>query len=406
MLEGRILKNFLIAQSGGPSSAINATLAGIMAKAVTGADKVFGAVNGIQGVIEDRIVDITYAAKDPAALKILAQTPAAALYSCRYKIGGDEKKFERMVEVLKKRDIHYFVNVGGNDSMDTVDQLSAYAAVKGIKNIFVVGAPKTIDNDLAETDHCPGYASAAKYIATTFAELERELAVYDRKSATVVEIMGRNAGWLAASAALASVNGGPGPDLIYLPERDFSNDQFLADVEKKLNEKPRVIIAVSEGIHTADGKLIGGSDVSVDAFGHIALSGAAHILSGNIKTQLGCRARSIELSYIQRCAGHIASATDINEARILGENAAKCALEESSGVMTAIYRLSNNPYAVEYKCVPVSKVANKEKKVPDDFINADANDVTEKVFEYILPLIQGEVDIEYQNGIPKHLRLA
>ena len=291
--------------------------------------------------------------------------------------------------------------------MDTVDKLSKYLNTKGLTDITVVGAPKTIDNDLCGTDHCPGFGSAAKYIGTTFAELERDCYVYATKAVTIVEVMGRDAGWLTAASCLARTNGAKGPDFIYLCEVPFSIDTFLKDVKAKLEEQDAVIIAVSEGVKNKDGRYISEEVQSsaVDSFGHSYIAGAAKVLEDAVRNEIGCKVRSIELNLMQRCAAHLASATDIQESRMLGKTACQYALGGATGMMAAVIRTSDKPYATEFKALPVCDIANAIKSVPADYINDAGNDVTEKMVDYLTPLIQGEMNTVYENGIPKYLYL-
>ena len=406
------MRNLLVAQSGGPTAAINATVAGVVeeAKASSKVDRILGAVNGIKGVLEERFVDLNDKIHDEEDLKILCQTPAAALGSCRFKLKNlqeDHSQFEEIIRIFRKHEINYFIYAGGNDSMDTVDKLSAYCQEQGITDIHVMGAPKTIDNDLVGTDHCPGFGSAAKYIGTTFAELERDCHVYDTKAVTIVEVMGRNAGWLTASSALARNNGAKGPNLIYLCEPAFSIERFLEDVKKQLETNDSVLVAISEGIKDSKGTYISETVQSgaVDNFGHSYIAGSARVLEDAVRNAIGCKVRSIELNLMQRCAAHVASATDIEESRMLGKTACKLALEGQGGLMAAVERVQDEPYQVRYTAVPVSKVSNAEKKVPADFINEEGNDVTEKMMAYLRPLIQGEMAVKYENGIPCHISL-
>ncbi len=406
------MKNLLVAQSGGPTAAINATVAGVIMSAFTSGkvDNVWGAVNGIKGVLEERFVDLREKINGTDDLDTLCQTPAAALGSCRFKLKDpavDPSQYEEIVRILRKNEIAYFIYVGGNDSMDTVDKLSAFCAQKGIDDIKVIGAPKTVDNDLVGTDHCPGFGSAAKYIATTFAELERDCNVYDTKAVTIVEVMGRNAGWLTAASALARNNGAKGPNLIYLCEPAFSLEKFVEDVRKQLETNDSVVVAISEGIKDANGVYISESVQSgaVDNFGHSYIAGSARVLEDVVRREIGCKVRSIELNLMQRCAAHVASATDIQESKMLGLTACQLALDGESGLMAAVERISSAPYQVQFKGIPVCDVSNKEKKVPADFINAEGNDVTDKMIEYLSPLIQGENRVVYENGIPKHIAL-
>ncbi len=404
------MKNLLLAQSGGPTVAINATVAGAVAYALKSdkIDKVYAGCNGIKGIIEGRLVEIGQRLSDGEQMHLLETTPASALGSCRMKLKEDDKEtFEKIVSVFREYNIGYFVYTGGNDSMDTVLKLSRYFKEEGIEDIKVMGAPKTIDNDLPETDHTPGFGSAAKYIATSFAEIGRDCAVYDIPAVTVVEVMGRNAGWLTASAALARSEGNTAPDLIYLPEVAFDIDKFIDDIKAKLESKPAIVVAVSEGIKTADGKYAAESHQSgaVDAFGHKYLAGTAKFLTDIIKERIGCKVRAIELNLMQRCAAHIASETDIEESKALGAAAVEKAVSGVSGQMTAIRRLAGETYKTEIYSVDIALVANEEKVVPREWINAAGNDVMPECVSYIRPLIMGETAPTYENGIPKHFIL-
>lgn len=403
------MKHMLIAQSGGPSAAINATVAGVVERCMTSSkvDRIYGAVNGIKGVISGHYVDLTDVLASPEQLDLLCHTPSAALGSCRLKLNNaDESQLKEIVDALIEREIGYFVYIGGNDSMDTVDKLSAYIKKHDIRDLYVMGAPKTIDNDLPETDHCPGFGSAAKYITATFTEIVRDCEVYDIPAVTIVEIMGRNAGWLTAAAALSRENGGSGPQLIYLCERAFDTEKFIEDVKGCLAKKNAVVVAVSEGVKNPDGSYLSESKGrGVDVFGHAALSGTAKVLEGLVKEKIGCKVRSIELNLMQRCAAHLASANDLSESKMLGMTAADRALEGVSGQMATILRVQDEPYRVKYSTADISKVANYEKKVPDEWINAEGNDVTEEMLNYLRPLVRGDVSFATQNGVPVHLSL-
>lgn len=405
-------KNLLVGQSGGPTAAINATLAGVLSQAQISEqiDIVYGAFNGIEGVMQESFVNLTEKIPNTDAIHLLRQTPSAALGSCRYKLKDYnvcKEEYQKILDVFRKYNIGYFVYIGGNDSMDTVMKLSQYFKQEGISDIFIMGAPKTIDNDLMGTDHCPGFGSAAKYIATTFAELVCDTNAYMQKSVTVVEVMGRNAGWLTASSALARLSGGKGPDLIYLCERPFSCEQFLVDVRNKLEKQSSVLIAVSEGIHDENGVYISEQTQSgqVDNFGHKYIAGAARSLEEMIRNEIGCKVRSIELNLMQRAAGHIASQTDLEESYMLGSKAVTAMLEGKTGEMSAIRRLPTNDYKIETFSIPIEQIANHEKKIPLSWINEAGNDVTPELMNYLTPLIQGEVNIRYQNGIPMHITL-
>ncbi|MDF2613336.1 MAG: hypothetical protein K0S71_1122 [Clostridia bacterium] len=406
------MKNLLIAQSGGPTAAINATLAGILQGAQTSSkvDKIYGAINGIQGVLDEAFIDLNEIIKDTNTIELLCQTPAAALGSCRFKLdhyGDNNTPYETLINIFRKHDISYFIYIGGNDSMDTVHKLSEYLKLNNIQDINIIGAPKTIDNDLVQIDHCPGFGSAAKYVATTCSELERDIAVYATMAVTIVEIMGRNAGWLTAASALSRLNGGVGPSLIYLCEVPFNTESFIQDVKYKLKEHGSIIVAVSEGIKDTEGKYISEQIQSgdFDVFGHKYIAGVGRMLENLVRNRIGCKVRSIELNLMQRSAAHIASATDLSESRMLGMKALQCALEGASGEMASIRRKSSSPYDIEFISVPVSTVANFEKKIPLQLINAAGNDVTDEMIQYLKPLIQGEANIKYDNGIPKHLVL-
>lgn len=402
------MKNILVAQSGGPTAAINATLAGVVTCAFASgrAGRVLGALNGIQGVFDENFIDLREKIQSAESIDLLCQTPAAALGSCRVKLKSEEQ-YAKIIEILRKHEIHCFIYIGGNDSMDTVDKLSKYCIENKIQDISVVGAPKTIDNDLMGTDHCPGFGSAAKYIAATFAELERDCHVYCVKAVTIVEVMGRNAGWLTAASALARLNGGKGPSLIYLCETDFDNDRFIADVREQLEKSDSVLVAISEGIKDKNGRYVSEQVQSqaVDNFGHSYIAGSAKVLEEMVREKIGCKVRSIELNLMQRCAAHIASATDIQESRMLGMRACQAALDGECGKMAAVIRHSDEPYITTYETIPVSRAANEEKKVPADFITEDGHDVTDKMMDYLKPLIRGENAVTYENGIPRHLML-
>ena len=403
------MKHMLIAQSGGPSAAINATVAGVVERCMTSdkVDRIYGAVNGIKGVLNGNYVDLTEILSSPEQLRLLCSTPAAALGSCRLKLNNaDEGQLGQIVDALLSREIGYFVYIGGNDSMDTVYQLSAYIKKHNIQGLSVMGAPKTIDNDLPMTDHCPGFGSAAKYIAATFAEIVRDCEVYDIPAVTIVEVMGRNAGWLTAASALSRENGGTGPQLIYLCERAFDTEQFIRDVKDCLAKRNAVVVAVSEGLKHADGSYLSESKGrGVDVFGHAALSGTAKVLEGLVKEKIGCKVRSIELNLMQRCASHLASANDLSESKMLGMTAADRALNGISGEMAIVERLSSAPYRVRYGTTDIALVANLEKKVPDSCIHPQGNDVTEQMLEYLRPLVHGEVQVPMCGGVPVHLEL-
>lgn len=416
-------KNLLVAQSGGPTAAINSTLAGIIKRALEDKeiDVVYGARYGIQGVLSEQLINLDERLSELAAnegveidalIKRLSTTPAAALGSCRYKMknpGDDTAEYERLLEIFRKYNIGSFIYIGGNDSMDTVAKLSEFLRIRGVSDINVVGAPKTIDNDLFGIDHCPGFGSAAKYITATLSELEREIEVYDGRYVLLVEMMGRNAGWLTAAASLCQGRNSDIPYLIYLQERPFSFEGFIEDLRDRMKEHKQVMVAVSEGIQDESGRMIceyldkGGEK---DAFGHSIASGAAGILEDAVKRELGCKTRSIELNLLQRCAGHLLSETDIREAYELGRNAVELALSGKSGVMSSLRRVEDiSEYAVEYYAADIREIANREKKVPDEWITAEGNNVTEACVSYLRPLIRGELSSEFEDGLPVYLRL-
>lgn len=403
------MKTLLVGQSGGPTSAINATLSGVIEQAAKAGLRVLGARNGIEGVFKENFIDLTQRAKDEEFISLLSKTPASALGSCRYKLNTKNiEEFEKIVEVFHRNDIAYFVYIGGNDSMDTVYQLDKYLREHHIDDIKVIGAPKTIDNDLCGIDHCPGFGSSAKYIATIFAELERELIVYDLESVLIIELMGRNAGWLAASAVLAQNQSGKVPYLIYLEESDFSLEKFELDLRQALTKNKQVIVSISEGLHDESGEYLfnlGKNEGRLDAFGHAQAGGAGKILEEYVRSQIGCKVRSIEVNLLQRCAAHILSATDIEESKKLGEHATELVLEGMSGKMSSLQRVPGKEYKVEYTVTDIREVANREKKVPREWMNATQNGVTQEMIDYLLPLVQGEKFCEYENGLPKYIVL-
>lgn len=411
--ENGMKKNLLVAQSGGPTAAINATLAGVIeqGKKEERIDRIYGACYGIQGVLEEKFSDLTELVDTEEKLEKLRRTPAAALGSCRFKlrdIDKDDSQYKEIVDILHKNNIGYFVYIGGNDSMDTVAKLSAYCDEKGIDDIKVMGAPKTIDNDLCGIDHCPGFGSAAKYIATVFCELEQEITVYEPENVIIVEMMGRHAGWLTAAAALAQGrNNKKVPYLIYLEEVPFSLERFLEDVREKLKESPAVLVAVSEGVHDEKGRFLCEQEGSreLDVFGHTKLSGTGKILEEAVRARIGCKVRSIELNLLQRCAGHILSKTDIEESGKLGALAVSLAVKGESGCMASLHRVSDAPYTVEYEGVDIRQVANLEKKIPADWINEEGNGVKKELITYLSPLVQGELSSFYENGMPSYLLL-
>lgn len=406
------MKNLLVAQSGGPSAAINATLVGVVEKGLAdrNIDKIYGAKNGIMGIMTDKLIELNDMLSNPETLQLLCQTPSSALGSCRMKLSPWEEstfEYDKIIQLFRKYNIGYFVYIGGNDSMDTVHKLAAFCERMKIDDIKIIGAPKTIDNDLMETDHCPGFGSAAKYVAATMSEISCDCNVYAQPSVTIVEIMGRDAGWLTAASALGRLNGDSAPDLIYLCERPFSVDRFLQDVREKMAEKHSIVVAVSEGLKNEEGDYVTDSlsDRASDAFGHKILAGASRYLEEILRFEIGCKVRSIELNVMQRCASHVASAADIYEARLIGTAAADYAISGGTGKMACLRRVSTKPYRFEIDFVDIDRIANQVKQVPDTWINEAGNDVTQEMIDYLLPLIQGELPCTYRNGVPVHLRL-
>ena len=405
-------KNAIVGQSGGPTSVINASLAGVFESCKNrGADIVYGMCNGVAGLLEERVVDLSTLLTDDLDIELLKRTPSSFLGSCRYKLPDwrdDEAVYKKLFAILEKLNIGYFFYIGGNDSMDTIGKLADYGQRIG-SDIRFMGVPKTIDNDLCLTDHTPGYGSAAKYIATILKEVIRDSSVYNIRSVTVAEIMGRHAGWLAGAACLAGGDDCEGPDLILLPEVPFDPDRFLTRVDELQRVKPNVIIAASEGVKTADGTYL--CDLvstagQLDAFGHKAiLSGTSRYLSDLIHDNLNCKSRAIEFSTLQRCASHLASRTDVNEAYAVGGAAASAAFAGETGRMISLKRISDYPYQCITESVDVQQVANLEKKVPLDWITPDGMQVTAAFEEYARPLILDEVTPVYVNGTPRHICL-
>ena len=402
--------NAIVGQSGGPTAAINATLAGVIHGAMNSEyiDKVYGMQNGIDGLLADTVICLNDYFTDETSYERLKRTPAAALGSCRRKLPTEtdakyKQTFEKIIEIFKKYDIRYFFYIGGNDSMDTVAKLSKYTSECGYE-VRVIGVPKTIDNDLLGTDHTPGFGSAAKYISVTMQEILRDTAVYTVKAVTIVEIMGRDAGWLTASSEIGRLLGLPSPDLVYLPERAFDMDEFFTDIKKILAEKPNVVVAVSEGLQFADGRFVGEGTQggAVDAFGHKYLAGTGKALELAVKDKLGIKVRSVELNLPQRCASHIASLCDIEESFGVGKAAVSAAEQGASREMMVILRDNDadEPYSSVFGHMDIDLIANRTKFVPKHFINERGNHVTDECLRYILPLIEGECYPEYKNGLP------
>lgn len=402
--------NIAVAQSGGPTCAINASLVGVVRQCfkTTEIDAIFGSINGIEGIINDDLVDLKTVIKTNEDMELLCLTPSTVLGSCRYKlppVEKDESVYETILHCFEKHRIGIFIYIGGNDSMDTVMKLSEYLKAKG-SDIRVMGVPKTIDNDLTCTDHTPGFGSAAKYVATSVQEIIRDSSVYSVESVTIVEIMGRHAGWLAGSTCVLRANGEIAPHLIYLPEAEFSRKRFLEDVRREMAKHKAVIVAVSEGVELASEDADGSYQSGVtDNFGHKYLSGIGKCLENIVRSEIGCKVRSIELNVMQRCSSHICSKTDIDEAMAIGAAGLSAALEGETGRVMIFRRISDMPYTVTIESVSADKIANKEKKLPAEWLNPRQNNVRDEAIKYFLPLIQGEVNVKMRNGIPVHFKV-
>ncbi|MBQ2153886.1 MAG: 6-phosphofructokinase [Oscillospiraceae bacterium] len=402
-----LIGSAIIGQSGGPSAVINASAYGVIRTALDSEyiTKVYGASHGIKGVLNDRLFVMDE--EDPKELEKMLYTPSSALGSCRYKMKDpdvDDTDYKRILEIFKKYNVRYFFYNGGNDSMDTCNKISRYCARMGYE-CRVIGVPKTIDNDLYGTDHCPGFPSAAKYIATSLMEVSRDSRVYDVGQITIVECMGRHAGWLTAAACLGNLYG-DGPDLIYLPEVDFDMDRFIADVKRVYDETGKCLVAVSEGVHYADGSFVSEAKTSgTDGFGHAQLGGLAARLAAVVKAATGAKVRGIELSLLQRCGSHVASATDIEESFNAGKAAVKTALSGISGKMVGFRCDRSDGYKCEYVLLDLTEVANAEQKVPLEWITPEHNGVTKDFVDYCLPLIQGETKQPKITGLPDFVHL-
>lgn len=400
------MKNCIVAQSGGPTSVINASAMGIVRAndQYKYYDNVYAGINGIEGILNEDIMNLSEL--DSEIIERLKYTPSSGLGSCRYKLKSheeNENEYIKLFEIFQKYEIDTFFYIGGNDSMDTVHKLSNYALANNL-NVKFFGIPKTIDNDLPSMDHTPGFGSAAKFIATIALENKLDSSVYKTKNVFIIETMGRDTGWLAASSCIARLNGEPAVDLIYLPEKPFDSNKFIEDVKVQLKDKTSVVVVVSEGIRTADGTFLGEMNAcGFDKFGHAQLGGVCNCLKNLLKEHNVCtKIRTIELSTMQRCAMHIASKKDIDEAFACGFEGLKYSKDGTSGYMMSIQRTSNNPYQSEIVPIHTSKVANTIKYFPTDWINAEGNNVTKEAYEYTLPLIQGEPEIKYENGLPNY----
>ncbi len=400
--------NIAVAQSGGPTCAINASLVGVFKEALKtpDIDAIFGSVNGIEGIIKDELVNLKSKITTNEDMELLRQTPSTVLGSCRYKLDeNDDETFEKILTCFEKHRISAFFYIGGNDSMDTVEKLSRFMT-KMCRDIKIIGIPKTIDNDLPVTDHTPGFGSAAKYVAATVQEIIRDCSVYSIESVTIIEIMGRNAGWLTASTCVLKANDEEAPHLIYLPETDFDINRFLDDVRAEQAKHYAVVIAVSEGVTIPEDQLSGDYQSNVtDNFGHKYLSGIGKALETIVREKIGCKVRSIELNVMQRCSSHICSKTDIDEAEQIGAAAVRAALSGETGKTMVFKRISDIPYVVKIEAADTSLVANKEKFLPSSWINERKNNVSAEAIKYFLPLIQGEVKIKMKNGMPVHFKL-
>lgn len=404
-------KNCMVAQSGGPTAAINASLAGVIAGVRESSiyDTVYGSLNGINGLLNEDFINLTeLTEQDPAYLERLSRTPAMYLGSCRHRLPDymdDDSPYVFIFRQFQKLEIEAFFYIGGNDSMDTALKLAEYGQKIG-SSVRIIGIPKTIDNDLCETDHTPGFGSAAKYVASSLLEIAHDTFIYAVKSVTIVEIMGRDAGWLTAAAALARNEYNAAPHLIYLPEVPFDPEDFLLDIKRLLFKHNNVIVAVSEGIRDAAGNYISASEQSVDTFGHNQLSGVGKTLEFLVKQKLGIKVRSIEINVLQRCAAHLASQTDLDESFEFGKKAVALSEEGVTASMVTVHRISNTPYSVEYGYAEIKNIANEARTVPPEWISPAANDVEQPLIDYLFPLIQGESAVEYKNGLPVYMNVS
>lgn len=404
------MKNIIVGQSGGPTAVINASLYGVVREALVHEKEighVYGMINGIEGFLQDRYMDLGTELSGEE-LELLKLTPAAYLGSCRYKLPEDLSSvfYKTIFEKMKALDIGYFFYIGGNDSMDTVSKLSRYAAQVG-SDIRFIGIPKTIDNDLIETDHTPGFGSAAKYVAATVREIVLDSSVYQQKAVTIIELMGRHAGWLTAASVLARKYVGDNPVLIYLPEADFEMEQFTHDLEKALSQRNNVVVCISEGISDASGTFICeySAEAQVDNFGHKMLTGSGKVLENFVRHKFGVKVRSVELNVSQRCSGMVASLTDIEEAVEAGRQGVLASLRGETGRMIAFCRVSaeGEAYRMECRTVDVNQVCNQEKPVPKEWITGNCNDISQEFIDYAVPLIQGEVVHPMKDGVPQYL---
>lgn len=397
--------NMLIAQSGGPTAAVNASLSGALKRAMKHKEigEIYGGRNGIEGILKGNLVPLRPLFSSEADFILLKQTPAMVLGSCRKRLSETpDEEYRKILELFHQYNIKYFFYIGGNDSMDTIKKLSAWFTELG-EEIYAVGIPKTIDNDIACTDHTPGFGSAARFIATSVAEIAADSEIYDLPSVTLVEIMGRNAGWLTAASALARRPGCAAPHLICMPEVPFDDERFLAQVETLQKQYRNLVVAVSEGVRYEDGRYVAAAQDRIDAFGHQQLAGAAACLAGMIRSRFGFKVRAVELNVLQRAAGHLRSETDILEACRIGAEAVTMAVrDQMTGVMASFTRVSNHPYLVRYDSARLSEVANVEKTVPPEWIDAEQMDIKPELREYLAPLI---TDFSEQGGVPVYFHL-
>lgn len=401
-------KNLIVGQSGGPTAVINSSLYGVVSEGIAHSDEigeVYGMVNGIEGFLEDRILNFREALPGEQ-LDYLKHTPGAYLGSCRYKLPEslEDPVYPLLFQKFEEMNIGWFFYIGGNDSMDTVSKLSRYAAKTG-SSIRVIGEPKTIDNDLVHTDHTPGYGSAAKYVASTVREITLDASVYEKKSVTIIEIMGRHAGWLTAASALARKYKGDNPFFIYLPESAFDTEKFIKDVESAFEKNCNVVVCVSEGIHDADGTFICEYDSSVgtDTFGHKMLAGCGKYLENLVRDRLGVKARSVELNVSQRCSASLISAADQKEAVSAGRFGVQAALNGETGKMVSFVRrqAEDGSYQMECGLEDVNLICNEEKEVPAEWITENGSDVSEEFIKYVTPLVQGSVNVPLgEDGLP------
>ena len=399
-------KNVIVGQSGGPTAVINASLYGVVYEALNREDAcgtVYGMINGIEGFLNDQIMDMEPLERS-GELELIKTTPGSYLGSCRYKLPEDlgDEVYPKLFEKFEQYGIGYFFYIGGNDSMDTVSKLSRYAEKTG-SDIRFMGIPKTIDNDLVRTDHTPGFGSAAKYVSSTVREIAIDASVYDnKKSVTIVEIMGRHAGWLTAASVLARKFEGDNPVLIYLPETAFDPEKFISDVKEALEKVPNLVVCISEGINDGNGTFICelASDVGVDNFGHKMLTGSGKYLENLVKEKIGVKVRSIELNVCQRCSSAMLSATDQKEAIASGAYGVKCAIEGETGKMIGFSRLAGEDYKIDYVAEDVNLICNQEKTVPLEWITGNGSDIGQEFIDYALPLIKGEVKVPSEDGLP------